>query len=111
MASNRYRGAVVGNVLPPLAEDERVYLCVDYRNRYFARCCHCGFDSERKLWFTGACNARIRSLVRLYGVHESTGERARELLRIALEPGGREELLRLLSDRSEKPCDSEGAGD
>lgn len=40
------------NPLPPLPEDERIYLNVPYMARDFARYSHCGFDPDRKLWFT-----------------------------------------------------------
>lgn len=67
--------------LPPLPEDERIYLNVSYVERDFAKYCHCGFDRERKLWFTGSLNASLLLLVRLYGVNEATSEKAMQLLR------------------------------
>lgn len=42
--------------LPKLPEDERIYLNVPYMARDFAKYSHCGFDPERKLWFTGSLN-------------------------------------------------------
>ena len=70
--------------LPRLLEDERIYLNVSYTDRYFAKACHCGFDSKRKLWFTGHRNANLCSLVKLYGVNEATSEKAWALLKNAL---------------------------
>ena len=67
--------------LPPLPEDERIYLNVPYMARDFAKYSHCGFDPERKLWFTGCLNANLRSLIHLYGVNEATSEKAMQLLR------------------------------
>lgn len=66
--------------LPPLLEDERIYLNVPYMNRSFAKYCHCGFDSDCKLWFTGCLNANLYALVQLYGVNEKTSAKARKLL-------------------------------
>ena len=71
--------------LPPLPEDERIYLNVAYQARDFARYCHCGFDSERKLWFTGSHNAHLGSLVELYGVNVATSAKARRLLKERLD--------------------------
>ena len=69
------------NKLNPLPEDERIYLNVTYTTREFAKVCHCGFDSEKKLWFTGYLNAHLHSLIKLYGVNEATSEKAMQLLR------------------------------
>lgn len=56
--------------LPPLKEEERIYLNVSYKRRYFAQSARCGFDLERKLWFTGIHNQYINELIDLYGVNE-----------------------------------------
>lgn len=67
--------------LPLLPEDERLYLNVPYANRGFARACHCGFDSTRKLWFTGCKNTFIDELIEVYGLNEeATTEKAKQLL-------------------------------
>ena len=71
--------------LPPLQEDERIYLNVTYKTKSFAQYAHCGFDSKRKLWFTGSLNAHLHELVKLYGVNEATSEKARQLLKEKLD--------------------------
>ena len=71
--------------LPPLPEDERIYLNVPYMARDFAKCSHCGFDPDRKLWFTGCMNANLSSLVKLYGVNKATSEKALALMKAALD--------------------------
>lgn len=63
--------------LPKLPEDERIYLNVPYMARDFAKYSHCGFDPERKLWFTGSLNRNLYDLVELYGVNEATSEKAK----------------------------------
>lgn len=60
-----------------LQEDERIYLNVPYMARGFAQHCRCGFDAEKKLWFTGAHNRYLDALIRLYGINEVTSENAR----------------------------------
>lgn len=60
--------------LPLLKENERIYLRVPYLARGFAKYCNCGFDTEKKLWFTGIHNSNIESLVDLYGVHKATSK-------------------------------------
>lgn len=67
--------------LPKLPEDERIYLNVPYMARDFAKYSHCGFDSERKLWFTGSLNRNLYDLVELYGVNEATSEKAKALMK------------------------------
>lgn len=42
-----YVKRLIESPLPPLAEDERIYLKVPYMARSFAKYCHCRFDSER----------------------------------------------------------------
>lgn len=77
----KYWKKKIEDPLPPLPEDERIYLNVPYMARDYARYSHCGFDSERKLWFTGSLNANLRFLVRLYGVNAATSQKAMKLLR------------------------------
>lgn len=84
-ARKRYWDKVRENKLNPLPEDERIYLNVTYTTREFAKVCHCGFDSERKLWFTGCLNANLHSLVELYGVNEATSEKAMALMKAKLD--------------------------
>ena len=67
--------------LPPLEEDERIYLNVSYKARGFAKVTNCGFDSIKKLWFTGVHNTFILQLVDLYGVNNETSEKAMTLLK------------------------------
>ena len=67
--------------LPKLPEDERIYLNVPYMARDFAKYSHCGFDPERKLWFTGSLNRNLYDLVELYGVNEATSEKAKALMK------------------------------
>lgn len=67
--------------LPPLPEDERIYLNVPYMNRDFAKYSNCGFDPLQKLWFTGLFNRNLYALVQLYGVNEATAEKAKQLLK------------------------------
>ena len=61
---------------PPLTEENRIYFSVPYMARYFAKCVHCGFDPEKKLWFTGIHNKNMAGLLRLYDIHEATSEKA-----------------------------------
>ena len=71
--------------LPRLQEDERIYLNATYKTKSFAQYAHCGFDSEKKLWFTGSYNFHLSELVKLYGVNEATSEKARQLLKEKLD--------------------------
>lgn len=69
------------DLLPPLTEDERIYLNVPYMARGFAKASNCGFDSQKKLWFTGSHNANLERLIELYGVNdEATSDKAKSLL-------------------------------
>lgn len=69
------------DLLPPLAEDERIYLNVPYMAHGFAKVSNCGFDSKKKLWFTGSYNANLEHLIELYGVNdEATSDKAKSLL-------------------------------
>lgn len=83
-ARAKYWKKKIENPLPPLPEDERIYLNVPYMARDFAKYSHCGFDPERKLWFTGALNRNLYSLVDLYGVNEATSEKAMGLMKAKL---------------------------
>ena len=49
--------------LPTLEEDDRIYLNVPYMARDFAKEAHCGFDSVKKLWFTGIHNTFINIFI------------------------------------------------
>ena len=110
MVNRKHVERMLKQPLPHLAEDERIYLQVDYRARYFAKVCNCGFDGNRKLWFTGAYNENLKHLVHLYGVHDATSEKAMELMEVALEAEDRDELRgRLLKKMSYKePYANEG---
>ncbi len=83
-AKRKYWKKKLENPLPRLPEDERIYLNVTYKTRGYARYSHCGFDTERKLWFTGCLNANLYFLVDLYGVNEATSEKAMKLLKAKL---------------------------
>lgn len=63
--------------LPVLLEEDRIYLNVPYNARGFAKLSNCGFDSTKKLWFTGKHNANLETLIRLYGINEATSEKAK----------------------------------
>ena len=76
----RYWKKRMEDPLPPLPEDERIYFAVAYPARGFAKLCHCGFDAEKKLWFTGSLNANLHALVCAYDVHPATSEKAMKLL-------------------------------
>lgn len=79
--NKKYIAKKIDDPLPPLPEDERIYFNVPYMARDFAKYSHCGFDPEKKLWFTGSLNANLYALVRLYGVNEATSEKAMQLLK------------------------------
>lgn len=72
----------VDELLPPLPEDERIYLNVTYDTNSFAKYAHCGFDPKKKLWFTGPRNKHLPTLIELYGVNAATSEKALQLLLI-----------------------------
>lgn len=79
--NQKYFDKVLHDPLPPLPEEERIYIKVDFRARDFARSAHCGFDDTRKLWFTGIHNASLEQLISLYGIDEqATSEKAKQLL-------------------------------
>ena len=79
--NKKYLAKKIDDPVPPLPEDERIYFNVPYMARDFAKYSHCGFDSEKKLWFTGSLNANLYALARLYGVNKATSEKAMQLLR------------------------------
>ena len=64
----------LANSLPVLEENERIYLNVPYLRNGFARACHCGFDPDRKLWFTGLQNRNLRNLLSMYDVNDVTSD-------------------------------------
>lgn len=82
--------------LPKLPEDERIYLNVPYMARDFAKYSHCGFDPERKLWFTDSLNHNLYDLVELYGVNEATSEKAKALMKAKLDEV--EEVIRKIKE-------------
>ncbi len=73
-----------GNPLPPLPEDERIYFNVPYAQKDIAKRWHCGFDPEKKLWFTGCFNTNLVLLTMWFGVNEATSEKARKLMEAEL---------------------------
>ena len=83
--NKKYIKKITENPLPILAEDERIYLNVSYAAKQFAQYSNCGFDSDKKLWFTGVHNSNLYALVDLYGVNEATSECAKQMLKEKLE--------------------------
>lgn len=79
--NRKYLKKIIEDPLPPLPEDERIYLNVPYMNRDFAKYSNCGFEPKRKLWFTGVLNRNLYALVQLYGVNDATSEKAKRLLK------------------------------
>ena len=65
---------------PCLQEDERIYLNVPYTANGFARRSHCGFDSKKKLWFTGIHNVNLSALLRIYGINDVTSEKMKQMI-------------------------------
>lgn len=78
--NRRYLKKLLEDPLPPLPEDERIYLNVTFASKSFAQCTHCGYDPSKKLWFTGPRNTYLHELIGLYGVNEATSEKAKQLL-------------------------------
>ena len=78
--NKNYIKKMVEDPLPPLLEEERIYLNVPYKARGFAQFCNCGFDDVKKLWFTGINNSNLHSLITLYGVNEATSEKTKIML-------------------------------
>ena len=103
---DKYLRKMLENPLPKLTDNERIYLNVTYANRQFARVCHCGFDRERKLWFTGAYNGWLDALVELYGVDEEhTSDDAKQLMSMALDTPDRKKKKKKILDWHEKHKD------
>lgn len=71
--------------LPTLLECDRIYLDVPYMGRNYAKYCNCGFNSNKKLWFTGVHNSNLYSLIKLYGVSGATSDKANQLLKEKME--------------------------
>ncbi|MBQ9849197.1 MAG: hypothetical protein IJO36_00685 [Clostridia bacterium] len=82
--NKRYINKILTDPLPELLEDERIYLNVSYNARGFAKATHCGFDPTKKLWFTGLHNTYLPNLIKLYGVNNSTSEKAMNSLKTYL---------------------------
>ena len=78
--NRKYIEKIMKNPLPTLPEHERIYLNVPYQAKQFAQASHCGFDSERKLWFTGMHNANLSALVELYGINDATSDEMKQLV-------------------------------
>ena len=79
--NRKYIEKIIKDPLPRLAEEERIYLNVPYMAKGFAQQTNCGFDSSKKLWFTGVNNSNLQTLVELYGINEATSEMAKQLLK------------------------------
>lgn len=79
--NKRYSEEASADPRPHLQEDERIYFSVPYMAKGFARVSHCGFDTEKKLWFTGLSNRNLIALVELYKVNEATSDKMKQLLR------------------------------
>ena len=78
------------NPLPLLPEDERIYFNIHYMERDIAKMWHCRFDPQRKLWFTGCLNSRLKLLVAWFEINEVTSLKARKLMQDALEKYGKQ---------------------
>lgn len=70
--------------LPPIPENERIYFNVPYMAKGLAMVTNCGFDSSKKLWFTGCNNTFLYVLVNKYKINKNTSENAKKLLDEAL---------------------------
>lgn len=81
---------------PPIEEDERIYLNVEYMQRGFAKSCHCAFDRKKKLWYAGAANRYLYLLIRTYGVNKETCENARKLCAMAISTSDSDKLYEKL---------------
>lgn len=111
MMNKKYLRKKYGNPLPRLEEKDRIYLKVPYTERTFAKYCRCSFDTEKKLWFTGAYNFNLDILVELYGVDEHTSDNAQQLLEMALGTPDREELMEKIREHYRKSeTEDEGTG-
>lgn len=67
-----------------IPEEERIYFNTEYETKGFAKVCHCRYDKENKLWYTGLFNENLRFLVDLYGVNNITSTTANKLLQQTL---------------------------
>lgn len=84
--NSRYNRSYIGKLaqdpLPPLEENERIYLDIPYMARGIAQASNCGFDDTRRLWFAGIYNARLETLIKMFGINEeATSETAKQLLK------------------------------
>lgn len=79
--NRKYTEKILTNPLPRLSEDDRIYFNVPYMANSFAKISNCGFDDEKKLWFTGLNNSSLYALVELYGVDGATSENMKQLLK------------------------------
>lgn len=79
--NKRYLQKVFENKLPPLQEEDRIYLIVPYKTNGFARAANCRFDREKKLWFTGVHNSYLIALLETYKVSDQTSEKVKRLLK------------------------------
>ena len=61
-------------------ENEKIYFNIPYETNGLAKATHCGYDPEKKLWFTGCDNTNIVVLIKRYGINENTSENAMKLL-------------------------------
>ena len=82
--SQKYLKVMIQHKLNQLPEEDRIYLNVEYTDRWFARHCHCGFDTNKKIWFTGCKNTNIDLLIDCYGIHDITSDKARHSLKAEL---------------------------
>ena len=78
--NRKYIEKIMKDPLPLLLEEDRINLNAPYMARGFAKHSNCGFDGERKLWFTGINNSNLVALVKLYGVNEATSVKMKQLL-------------------------------
>lgn len=81
----KYLKKMFENPLPQMDEDNRIYFEVPYIDRGFAKSCHCRFDPDKKLWYTGCLNRWLTLLVDVYDVSDQTSPNARKMLETALE--------------------------
>lgn len=80
--NKKYIDKLANEPLPPLEENERIYLDIPYMARGIAQASNCGFDDTRRLWFTGIHNARLETLIKMFGVNEeATSDYAKQLLK------------------------------
>lgn len=97
---DKYWDKRLNSPLPELHEDERIYLVVPYIQRSFAKTCHCRFDGDSKLWYTGCYNYNLDALLNCYDIHERTSNKARKLIDIALNEPDREKLYKRIKENA-----------